>query len=71
MLLVKRSVSEHVTSDEKGLAILQAPCHFIFRSGSLQRDPAAAAKAAFPTFTLICFGFASSLFGMLSVSTPF
>ena len=35
------------------------------------RDPAAAAIAVAPTFTLICFGFASSRFGMLSVSTPF
>ena len=42
-----------------------------FVSASLQRDPAAAAKAGFPTFTLTCFGFASSRFGMLSVSTPF
>jgi hypothetical protein len=41
------------------------------RSASFQRAPAAAAIAGFPTFTLICFGFASSRFGMLSVSTPF
>ena len=41
------------------------------RSGSLQRAPAAAAIAGFSTFTLICFGLASSRFGMLSVSTPF
>jgi hypothetical protein len=34
-------------------------------------SPSAVAKAGFPTFTLICFGFASSRFGMLSVSTPF
>jgi hypothetical protein len=40
-------------------------------SGSLQRAPAAAANAGFPTFTLICFGLASSRFGMLSISTPF
>jgi len=60
-----------VISFWKGLAISPAPCYFVFRSGSLQRDPAAAAKAGFPTFTLICFGFASSRFGMLSVSTPF
>jgi hypothetical protein len=42
-----------------------------FRTGSLQRVPAAAAFACVATFTLICFGFASSRFGMLSVSTPF
>src|SRR5208337_228114 len=60
-----------VTADEKGLAISPAPCYLVFRSGSLQRDPAAAAKAGFPTFTLICFGFASSRFGMFRVSTPF
>ena len=58
----------------QGLAISPAPCYFVFRSGSLQRAPAAAARAGVagvPTFTLICFGFASSRFGMLSVSTPF
>jgi hypothetical protein len=34
-------------------------------------DAAAAAAAGVPTFTLICFGLASSRFGMLNVSTPF
>ena len=63
--------SSTVASNEKGLAIPPAPCYFVFRSGSLQRAPAAAARAGVPTFTLICFGFASSRFGMLSVSTPF
>jgi hypothetical protein len=32
---------------------------------------AAAAIAGVPTFTLICFGFVSSRFGMCSVSAPF
>jgi hypothetical protein len=32
---------------------------------------AAAATAGAPTFTLICFSFASSRFGIVSVSTPF
>ena len=63
--------SSTVASNEKGLAISPAPCYFVFRCRSLHRDPAAAAKAGFPTFTLICFGFASSRFGMLSVRTPF
>jgi len=31
----------------------------------------AAAAAAFSTWTLICFGLASSRFGMLKVNTPF
>src|SRR5215470_17009270 len=31
---------------------------------------AAAAAAGVPTFTLICFGFASSRFGIVSVKTP-
>jgi hypothetical protein len=63
--------SSTAVSNEKGQARSPAPCYFVFWSGSLQRDPAAAAKAGFPTFTLICFGFASSRFGMLSISTPF
>jgi hypothetical protein len=63
--------SSTVASNEKGLAISPAPCYFVSLTGSLQRAPAAAAKAGVPTFTLICFGFASSRFGMLSVSTPF
>jgi len=33
--------------------------------------PAAAATAGVPTLTLICFGLASSRFGMTSVKTPF
>src|SRR5580765_6865943 len=33
--------------------------------------PAALATAGVPTFTLICFGFASSRFGIVRVSTPF
>ena len=33
--------------------------------------PAAAATAGAPTLTLICFGLASSRFGMTSVKTPF
>jgi hypothetical protein len=33
--------------------------------------PAAAATAGVPTLTLICFGLASSRFGMNSVKTPF
>jgi hypothetical protein len=47
--------------------------YFVFGLGALQRAPAAAAIACVPvpTFTLICFGFASSRFGMLRVSTPF
>ena len=63
--------SSTVASNEKGPAISPAPCYFVFRSMSLQRDPAAATKTGVPTFTLICFGLASSRFGMLSVSTPF
>jgi hypothetical protein len=61
----------NVTSDEKGPTVSPAPCLLRLRSGSLQRAPAAAAKAGAPTFTLICFGFASSRFGMLRVNTPF
>ena len=70
-LLVKRSVSEHVTSNEKGPAISPAPCYCIIGLGLPQRAPAVAARAGVPTFTLICFGLASSRFGMLRVSTPF
>src|SRR5580765_6515347 len=33
--------------------------------------PAALATVGVPTFTLICFGFASSRFGIVRVSTPF
>ncbi len=58
-------------SKEKGLAKIASPLLLDLWSGSLQRAPAAAAIAGFSTFTLICFGFASSRFGMLSVSTPF
>jgi len=61
-------------SDEQGLAILASLSLLRLRAaGSLQRAPAAAAMACacVPTFTLICFGLASSRFGMLSVSTPF
>src|SRR5438094_10224428 len=59
------------TSYQKGLAISPAPCYCVLQSESPQRAPAAAAMPDVPTFTLICFGFASSRFGMLSVSTPF
>ena len=48
-----------------------SPLLLRLRSGFVQRAPVAAAIAGFSTFTLICFGFASSRFGMLSVSTPF
>ncbi len=41
------------------------------RSGFPQRAFTAAAIAGVPTFTLICFGFVSSRFGMCSVSAPF
>src|SRR5260370_1570406 len=48
---------------------LNLPLH---RLGGQNYLPAAAAAAAgAPTLTLICFGLASSFFGMLSVSTPF
>ena len=63
--------SSTVASNEKRPAISPVPCYFVFRSMSLQRAPAAATKTGVPTFTLICFGLASSRFGMLSVSTPF
>src|SRR5207244_11637062 len=56
---------------QKGPAISPALCYSPLGSGLLHRAPAAAASAGVATFTLICLGFASSRFLMLSVSTPF
>jgi len=69
IIFKSRKVRQPSLLTKKGLAISPAPCYFVFQSGSPQR--AAAAMAGVPTFTLICFGFASSRFGMLSISTPF
>ena len=60
-----------VTADKQGAGNIASPLFLRLRARSVQRAPAAAAMAGAPTFTLICFGFASSRFGMLSVSTPF
>jgi len=59
--------------NNKGWQIRQPPVRLRLRSGFPQAALALAAIAiaGVTTFTLICFGFVSSRFGMCSVSAPF
>jgi hypothetical protein len=70
-LLSTRTGSKTTASEEKGLANSPAPYAPSSRSGFPQAAFAFAAIAGVTTFTLICFGFVSSRFGMCSVSAPF
>src|SRR5580698_5996424 len=69
--------SQHVylASQRKGASALASPCPSTALLLAYFAPAAAAATAGVPaltpTFTLICFGFASSRFGIVSVSTPF
>src|ERR1700730_19297073 len=66
----QHSRSSHPRSEEKGPA--RKPALLCFHNRLLVYfAPAAAAIAGAPTLTLICFGFASSRFGMVNVKTPF
>ena len=58
-------------SIQKGASPFASPLLLRVGSDSFQRAPAVAVNAGVTTLTLICFGFASSRFGMLRVNTPF
>jgi len=67
-------VQEPRLLNNKGWRIRQPPMLFRLRSGFPQAACAAFAATAIAgvtTFTLICFGFVSSRFGMCNVSAPF
>ena len=55
----------------KRLVNVASPLLLHVGSCSSQRAPAVAVIAGVTALTLICFGFASSRFGMLRVNTPF
>ena len=68
-VLLQNFSHSNIKGKQKGLAHLPAPPTRYFQLAYFAA--AAAATAGVPTLTLICFGLASSRFGMFSVSTPF